>query len=131
MFHAKNDKEMIAIWRSDLNRILHIFNVRSATPAQPPLTVHFQTELSIDTNIAISDTHRDVTSTNTVASDTHAIVSEIQRNVTDTQTIVSEIHRTLVGSREGTDGKNRPVSVVLSNPSLNQCSPLPRLEPGW
>ena len=30
MFHAKNDKETIATWRSDLNRILHIFNVRSA-----------------------------------------------------------------------------------------------------
>jgi len=29
-FHAKNDKEMIATWRLDLNRILHVFNVRSA-----------------------------------------------------------------------------------------------------
>jgi len=28
-FHAKNDKEQIAAWRSDLNRILQVFNVRS------------------------------------------------------------------------------------------------------
>ena len=28
LFHAKSDKETIAAWRSDLNRILHIFNVR-------------------------------------------------------------------------------------------------------
>jgi len=27
--HTKNDKEVIAAWRSELNRILHVFNVRS------------------------------------------------------------------------------------------------------
>ena len=27
--HAKNDKEAIVAWRSDLNRVLHVFNVRS------------------------------------------------------------------------------------------------------
>ena len=26
-FHTKNDKEMVATWRQDLNRILHVFNV--------------------------------------------------------------------------------------------------------
>jgi hypothetical protein len=26
--NAKNDKETLASWRSDLNRILHVFNVR-------------------------------------------------------------------------------------------------------
>ena len=31
MFHAKNDKETIATWRMDLNRILQVFNVRSVT----------------------------------------------------------------------------------------------------
>jgi len=28
-FHATNDKETIAGWRTDLNRILLVFNVRS------------------------------------------------------------------------------------------------------
>jgi len=28
--NAKNDKEMITAWKLDLNRILHVFNVRSA-----------------------------------------------------------------------------------------------------
>jgi len=28
-FHVTNDKETIAAWRSDLNRILLVFNVRS------------------------------------------------------------------------------------------------------
>ena len=31
LFHAKNDKETIAAWKSDLNRILHVFNVCSVT----------------------------------------------------------------------------------------------------
>ena len=29
IFHAKSDKGTIAAWRSDLDRILHVFNVRS------------------------------------------------------------------------------------------------------
>jgi hypothetical protein len=29
LLHAKNDKEMIAAWKSDLNKILLVFNVRS------------------------------------------------------------------------------------------------------
>ena len=34
LFHAKNDKETIAGWKLDLNRILHIFNVCSVSPAR-------------------------------------------------------------------------------------------------
>jgi len=29
-FHAKKDKQTIAIWRSDLDEILQVFNTRSA-----------------------------------------------------------------------------------------------------
>ena len=29
LFHAKNDKDAIATWMQELNKILHIFNVRS------------------------------------------------------------------------------------------------------
>jgi len=145
MFHAKNDKETIATWRSDLDRFLHVFNVGSVTPAQPPLTVHFQAELSIITNGAVSDVHRDVlvtqtvvsdvrhdvTNTHTVVSDTRVIVSELQRNVTETQTIVSDIRRTIVESQEGADDKNRSVSATLFCSPPNQHSPLPRLKLGW
>jgi len=92
MFHAKNDKETIATWRTDLNRILHIFNVCRVTPAGSPLTIHFQTELAINTNAAVSDVHR---------------------NVLNTHTIVSDIHRTIVESQEGVDGSNRSVSAIL------------------
>ena len=30
-YHAKDDKAAIAAWKLELNRILHVFNVRSVT----------------------------------------------------------------------------------------------------
>ena len=145
MFHAKNDKETIATWRLDLNRILHVFNVCGVTSARPPLTAQFQTELAINTNVTVSDVQRDVLNTQTIVSDvrhdvtnahavvsnTHVIVSELQRNVTTTQTIVSDIRRTILEGQEGTDSKNRSVSAALPCPPPNQHSPSPRLKLGW
>ena len=131
MFHAKNDRETIATWRLDLSRILHVFNVRSVTHAQPPLIVRFQTELAISTNIVVSDVRRDVTNTHTVVTGTHIIVSELQRDVSNTQTIVSDIHRSIVEIQEGTDGKNQSVGVIPRYSSLNRRSPSPRLKLGW
>ena len=81
-FHAKNDKEQIAGWRSDLVRILQIFNVRSIISTQPLLTLHSQTELAINTHVAVSDTH----------------------------VLVSDIHRTMMKGQEGSDGVNSLVS---------------------
>ena len=58
VFHAKSDKEAIAGWKLDLNRILHIFNVRSVGSASLSLTFPFQTELAINTHMMVSDLHR-------------------------------------------------------------------------
>ena len=38
--NAKNDKETLATWKSDLNRILHVFNVCPVFAARISLTVH-------------------------------------------------------------------------------------------
>ena len=81
-FHAKNDKDKIAAWRSDLNRILQIFNVRPIVSARSLLTIRFQTELTIDTHVTVSDT-RDM---------------------------VSDIHRTIVNDQGGSGSANRSVS---------------------
>ena len=88
-FHAKNDKDKIAAWRSDLNRILGIFNVRLIASVWPLLTVHLQTELAINTNVTVSDT---------------------RSMVSDTRNMVSGIHRTIVNGQEGGGGGNRSVS---------------------
>ena len=88
--HAKSDKETIAGWRSDLNRILHVFNVRLVTSVRPRLTLHLQTELAINTSVAVSDIRHDV----------------------------SEIHRTVVGSRKASDDKNQSVGGACT-PSVD------------
>ena len=90
-FRATNDKETIAGWRSDLNRILHVFNVRLVVFVWPLLTVRSQTELAMNT---------------------HVTVSEIRHDVASTHAIVSDIHRTVVKIQEGADGQTPLVSVT-------------------
>jgi len=58
--NAKNDKETITTWKLDLNRILHVFNVRSIISVRPFLTVHLQTELAMNTHVIVSDLHRNM-----------------------------------------------------------------------
>lgn len=109
LFHAKNDKEKIAAWKSDINRILHVFNVRSVTFVWPPLIVHFQTELSMNTHTVVSDIRRDVAVTRATTTDAHATITDTHTTVTgthatvmDTHTIVSDIHRAIVETQERT-----------------------------
>ena len=101
--HARNDKDKIGGWKLDLNRILHVFNVRSVVSVRLLLTLHFQTELAINTHVTVSEIHHDVVNT-------HAIVSELGHNVTSTHTMVSGIYRTIVKGQEESDGKNMLVS---------------------
>ena len=54
--HAKNDKDKIAGWKLDLNRILQVFNVRSVIPVWPLLTLDHQVELVINIHVGVSDT---------------------------------------------------------------------------
>ena len=57
LLHAKSDKETIATWKSDLNRILHVFNVRSVLFTRPSLIISFQTELAVNTHVLATSTH--------------------------------------------------------------------------
>ena len=105
LFNAKDDKEAIATWKLDLNRILHVFNVRSVVYLRPPLTVRLQTELALSTHVVVSDTRHGVVNAQTIISDVH-------QGVLDTQAIVSDIQRTIVKSQEVADGKSPSVSVT-------------------
>ena len=75
LLQAENDKEAIAAWKLDLNRILHVFNVCSAASVWLLLIVYSQTELAMNT---------------------HVIVSDVRHGVVDTHTMVSDIHRNMV-----------------------------------
>ena len=91
LFHAKSDKDTIAGWKSDLNKILLVFNVSSVVVAWLPLTVRSQTELALNT---------------------HTIVSGMDHNVTMIHAIVSNIDSTVMKIQEGTDDRNLPVSIT-------------------
>ena len=58
--YAKDDQNVIATWKEDLIRVIHVFNVRSADSGRYLLTVPFQTELAISTHIMVTDIHRNV-----------------------------------------------------------------------
>ena len=74
-----SDQEAIADWVSDLSRLAESLGVRSATPAWPPLTAHFQDNYPRLVTRAIFPGFLD----NII--DTHAIVS----NGSHTQTLCS------------------------------------------
>jgi hypothetical protein len=71
---AKNDKEKIAGWRLELNRILDVFNVRSVISAWSSLTINFQTGLAVNTHVTVTDTH-------TVVSDIRDDMSKIREGI--------------------------------------------------
>jgi len=109
LFHAKNDKETITTWKLDLNRILHVFNVCSIVTGWSFLTNHFQTELTMNTHVLVSDVHNCVVNT-------HTMVSDVRHSVVNTHTMVSDIHRNILKSQEGADHQLQLVSDVRTLP---------------
>jgi len=55
---AKGDKEKIATWRADLDKIVRNFNVRSMVTVRRLLTLDSQTALAINTNVIVSNINR-------------------------------------------------------------------------
>ena len=89
ILHAKKDKATIAAWRSDLDRIHRVFDVRSVLHSLSALlTVYLQTELALHTNVAVSD---------------------IREDVVTTRELVSDMHRTMLKDQEGADIRNQMV----------------------
>src|SRR5882757_5929665 len=116
LFHSKSDKEKIPAWTSDLTRALLVFNVSFSVCTCPLLSARFQTELAINTNLVVTNVHKDVVDIHTAVTDvrhdvrdTHAVVSnthaavsnidrgvsELQTNFANTQTAVTDIRRDL------------------------------------
>jgi hypothetical protein len=93
LVHAKNDREVIATWKSDLSKILLIFNVSSVAVVRPRLTVPSQTELALNT---------------------HTIVSGMGHDVTKILDIVSNTSGIGVKVCEGTDGGDLSVSITCT-----------------
>ena len=96
VLHAQSDKDTIAAWKGDLDRLLHIFNVRSVSSICYPLTTPIQTELAIDTNVRVTGNHQEATSRATdmheevtsKVTDMHQDVLEIKESVSNKQSLV-------------------------------------------
>ena len=103
ILNPNKDKEAIAAWRSELDRIVHVFEVCSTVRSLPTiLTVHLQIELALHTNVAIANTHE----------------------------LVSDMHRTLLKDKEGADSRNKTVGNHGVLFVIQKFLRLPRLKPG-
>lgn len=60
LVNAKSDKDAITAWRQELVGILHVFNVRSVGSVWHSLTEAFQTEMGINTHVAVERVNRNV-----------------------------------------------------------------------
>ena len=59
--HSRDDKDVIAAWKSDLNRLLHVFNVRSVRVCLVATDFsHLKTELILNTHTIVTDIRQDV-----------------------------------------------------------------------
>ena len=106
-----------------------MFNVGSAVFVRLLLTVNSQTELAINTHVAVVNTHALVSDVHHDVVNTHTLVSDVHHGVLNTHAIVSNIHRNILKSQEGTDSQHRSVSVSRSL-SLSIYLQLDRLEIG-
>jgi hypothetical protein len=110
LLHAKKDKETIASWKLDLNKILLIFNVSSFIYVWLSLTVHLQTELTINTNVTAATTHTIVCGIRSDVATAHTIFPDVRNGVVSTHAIVSDIHRTVTEDQRRAGGNNQLVS---------------------
>ena len=152
IFNAKNDKGTVAAWRSDLDRILHVFEVRTTDHSLPTLLkVRLQTELALHTHAAVSNVHEVVANTqgvvaNTqgVVANTHGVVANIHEVVANTHEavanthevvanaseLISDIHRTILKDQEGVGSRNQMVGNRGVPFAIEKSLQLSRLEPG-
>ena len=63
LFHAGNDKDIIAAWKSELNRILVVFNVCSFRSCSDLANCPLQTGLALNTHTIITDIHQNLLKT--------------------------------------------------------------------
>ena len=117
---------MITAWRLGLDRILHVFNVRSIASIGMSPTVHFQTELAINTHVTVSDigvqgTTADIRNIGVDVRDvpTSVVVSDLPNDddVVNATSMFSYIHCNIMPSRGET--KCQTKSVSIHNLSVN------------
>jgi hypothetical protein len=106
-FRAGRDNETIAGWRSGLEKMLQVLNVRSAARVVTVANSALQKALATTTDAAIPAIRHDATNT-------HTIVSGVQNDVVNTPAIFSDSHRNALKSPGDTCGRNLTVGIILT-----------------
>ena len=108
--HAKSNKEKIIAWRSNLDGILQVFNVRPvarATAVANPLLK----ALAIDTDAAVPTIGHDITNA-------HTTVPGTQNDVVNTIPIVPDGHSNTSKIPEDARGRSQLVSTIRTLPVI-------------
>jgi hypothetical protein len=79
----------------------------------------FQTQLAIDTHMAVGDTQRGVADTQRGVADAQRGITNTQTMVADTQTMVADIHRKVLTGQEPTSGQNKLVGQLAIHQHQN------------
>lgn len=102
-------------WRLDLDGILHVFIVRSATQTRLLLNSHSQNELVEGAHPTVSETpNADNIVLNVChgGSSTHPIISRVQSGIVNPHAAASNIYRDELKPRQAVGSENQAVSVT-------------------
>ena len=97
---------MIGAWKSDINGFLQIFNVRSVNFTWSSLIVPSQTELAVNTHVAVSDIRHDV-------SKIHQNVSKIQEEIDQVRSVSASYIQSIDTKRMLTAAQVQTRSAIL------------------
>ena len=99
-FRARDDEKAIAAWKLELDKIRHVFEVRSFACTWRLLTSSLQTELAAATDTTLSDIHREAYASRTNTPDPQkgapgTGATQVRPDVLNTPTTASDIHHSV------------------------------------
>ena len=91
-FYARSDKDAIAAWEQEFDKILQIFQVRPLCFVWHSLKGSFQAELAVNTHVAVTGGRREVASINQKFTNMHRDILAIKEGVSNNQRSVCQTY---------------------------------------
>ena len=121
-----DDEETITAWKSNLDKIRHVFNVRSFIRAQCLLTFRFQTEFTTNMGVNVPEIRHGASNIHVVSEAHHdvahhrQIVSEVRGDVAGGRTAAPSVLFDKMGHQEHANDKSRAVSTTITSPAAER-----------
>ena len=121
-----DDEETIPAWKSNLDKIRHVFNVRSFIRAQCLLTFRFQTEFATNMGVNVPEIRHGASNIHVVSVAHHdvahhrQIVSEVRGDVASGRTAAPSVLFDKMGHQEHANDKSRAVSTTITSPAAER-----------